>query len=85
LPYLVRIWLYLSPVLWFIEDAPDRFEDLMIINPLYSLLGGWSDLLVRGEIPPLSLWIAAAAWSLAAFIAGSLLFMSREREFVVRL
>jgi len=85
LPYLVRIWLYLSPVLWFAEDAPDRFADWMIINPLFSLLGGWTDLLVRGEIPSASLWIAAAAWSLAAFIVGSLLFMSREREFVVRL
>ena len=85
LPYLVRIWLYLSPVLWFPEDAPARYVDLMIINPLYSLLGGWTDLLVRGDIPALSLWIGGALWSLAAVVVGSLFFMSREREFVVRL
>jgi ABC-type polysaccharide/polyol phosphate export permease len=85
LPYLVRIWLYLSPVLWFPEDAPARYVDLMIINPLYSLLGGWTDLLVRGDIPALSLWVGAALWSLTAVVAGSLFFMSREREFVVRL
>ena len=85
LPYFVRMWLYLSPVLWFPEQAPERFESLMIFNPLYSLLGGWTDLLVRGQIPDLSLWIAGTIWALAAAVLGSLFFMSREREFVVRL
>ncbi|WP_116947238.1 ABC transporter permease [Jiangella endophytica] len=85
LPYFVRMWLYLSPVLWFPEDAPERFESLMIFNPLYSLLGGWTDLLVRGQIPDLSLWIGGIAWAVAAAVVGSLFFMSREREFVVRL
>jgi ABC-type polysaccharide/polyol phosphate export permease len=85
LPYFVRMWLYLSPVLWFPEDAPERFESLMIFNPLYSLLGGWTDLIVRGQIPDLSLWIAGAVWAIVAAVLGSLFFMSREREFVVRL
>jgi teichoic acid transport system permease protein len=85
LPYFVRMWLYLSPVLWFPEDAPERFQSLMIFNPLYSLLGGWTDLLVRGQIPDLSLWIAGVIWAAVAAVLGSLFFMSREREFVVRL
>jgi ABC-type polysaccharide/polyol phosphate export permease len=85
LPYFVRIWLYLSPVLWFAEDAPARFQAFIKFNPLYSLLGGWTDLLVRGTLPEADYWIGATAWALVAFVAGSLFFMSREREFVVRL
>jgi teichoic acid transport system permease protein len=85
LPYFVRMWLYLSPVLWFPEDAPERFEPFMIFNPLYSLLGGWTDLIVRGQIPDLTLWIFGVAWAVSAAVVGSLFFMSREREFVVRL
>ncbi len=89
LPYFVRIWLYLSPVLWYPEDAVrqlgeagSRFAE---INPLYSLIGGWTDLLVRGEIPDASLWFFAVGWALVSAVVGSLFFISREREFAVRL
>ncbi len=85
LPYLIRIWLYLSPVLWFAEDVPERLRPFMVLNPLYSLLGGWSDLLVRGQLPSPGLWLAAAGWSVAAAVVGALFFMSRERDFAVRL
>jgi ABC-type polysaccharide/polyol phosphate export permease len=85
LPYFIRIWLYLSPVLWFPEDAPEAFKPFMFLNPLYSLLGGWTDLLVRGQVPELSIWVASAIWSVVVLVAGSLFFMSREREFAVRL
>ncbi|MEU4390553.1 ABC transporter permease [Kribbella sp. NPDC023855] len=85
LPYFVRIWLYLSPVLWFAEDAPKKFQAFIQFNPLYSLLGGWTDLLVRGSIPEPKIWIGATVWAVAAALIGGLFFMSREREFVVRL
>lgn len=88
LPYFLRIWLYVSPVLWFPEDIGARIEGLepwMILNPLYSLVGGWSDLVLRAQVPDLKVWVAALAWALAALVGGSLYFMSRERDFAVRL
>ena len=62
-----------------------RLAPLMKFNPLYSILGGWSDLLVRSDVPPVNIWVAAAAWSITTLVVGSLFFMSREREFAVRL
>ena len=85
LPYFIRIWLYLSPVLWYPEEAPEALKPFLVLNPLYGLLGGWSDLLVRGHMPQPAIWISAAVWSFAVLIAGSLFFMSREREFAVRI
>lgn len=89
LPYLIRIWLYLSPVLWFPEDVVRRFGEvglrLSALNPLYSIVGGWSDLLVRSEVPSLGIWLTAFAWAVVAALGGSLFFISREREFAVRL
>jgi teichoic acid transport system permease protein len=35
--------------------------------------------------PPLWMWIASAAWAIGAVIIGFLFFVSREREFAVRL
>jgi ABC-type polysaccharide/polyol phosphate export permease len=75
----------MSPVLWFAEQAPPKFKGFIQYNPLYSLIGGWADLLVRGDIPNLKMWLGAAFFAVTAFVIGSLFFMSREREFVVRL
>jgi teichoic acid transport system permease protein len=57
----------------------------MVLNPLYPMIGGWSELLRGDEIPQVSWWVAGTLWAVAAFVAGSLFFMSREREFAVRL
>jgi teichoic acid transport system permease protein len=57
----------------------------MELNPLYSLLGGWGEAIVAGQVPALELWLGSAAWAFGALAVGALFFMSREREFVVRL
>jgi teichoic acid transport system permease protein len=85
LPYFLRIWLYLSPVLWFAEDVRASWRPFMSVNPLYSILGGWTDLIVRSEMPPFSIFVQAGLWALAAAVVGFLFFMSRERDFAVRL
>ena len=85
LPYLLRIWLYLSPILWYVEEVPARLAPIIYFNPLVYLLGGWTDLLVRSQIPEPRIWIGAAAWAIASALIGSLYFMSRERDFAVRL
>jgi len=89
LPYFARLWLYLSPVLWLESDVAERFGATVArfaqVNPLYSMIGGWTDLLVRSEVPPPAFWIAGLLWSLVALLLGSTLFMSRERDFSVRL
>jgi teichoic acid transport system permease protein len=85
LPYFLRIWLYLSPVLWFAEGVKHGLRPFMAFNPLYTILGGWTDLLVKGVLPPAHVWLTAMAWATVSCVLGSLYFMSREREFAVRL
>ncbi|WP_404384271.1 ABC transporter permease [Knoellia locipacati] len=85
LPYFLRIWLYLSPVLWFIEEVPGKLAPFMTFNPLFSVLGGFTDLLVRSDVPPPHIWVLAAVWSVLMAVGGFLFFISREREFAVRL
>lgn len=85
LPYFVRIWLYVSPVLLTVDQIRDKFRGLHVLNPLYSILGAWTDILDEAKVPSADLWGQAVAWSLGTFLVGALLFMSRERDFAVRL
>ncbi len=84
LPYFVRIWLYLSPVILLPEQL-SKFGAAEYANPLFSLLGGYTDLLVRSQMPTLGTWLQALGWSAAALLLGGWYFVSRERDFAVRL
>ena len=44
-----------------------------------------TDILDENKAPSHAIWLQAMAWSFGAFVVGSLLFMSREREFAVRI
>lgn len=85
LPYLLRLWLYLSPILYFADEVPDRYQIFVWLNPIGPLLDGWSDVLIRGDVPSLAVWGASLAWAVGLILVGSLFFMSRERDFAVRL
>jgi len=48
-------------------------------------MGSWSQVLIEGHQPSKYLLALGAAWSLGTLLAGGLYFMSREREFAVRI
>jgi|SRR5215210_1503233 len=85
LPYVLRIWLYVSPVLYYAEDVPDRYKFILDVNPLGGLLTAWSDVLNRGHAPEAWSMLLGLAWGLGLFVVAGLFFLSREREFAVRL
>ncbi|MEA2373592.1 MAG: teichoic acid transport system permease protein [Thermoleophilaceae bacterium] len=86
LPYILRIWLYLSPVLYYANQAPHAYRPFVIYaNPVGALLTCWSKILMFGQVPGLNLFLAATGWAVGLLIVGGLFFMSRERDFAVRL
>lgn len=85
LPYFTRTVLYLSPVLYTSADLDERLRFLEVVNPIFPILDTWSAVMVRGEAPALDAIFLASGWSLAIFAIGTYLFLTREREFAVRI
>jgi teichoic acid transport system permease protein len=85
LPYVIRIWLYSSPILYYADEVPEKYRFLVDINPLGALLTAWDDVLNQGHAPAAGDVLVAAAWAIGLFVLGALFFLSREREFAVRL
>jgi teichoic acid transport system permease protein len=85
MPYLLRVWLYISPVLYFADDMPHGYKWLLDANPLGQILAAWSQVLDLGQAPGWHSLAVASAWAFGLFIIGGLFFVSREREFAVRL
>jgi teichoic acid transport system permease protein len=85
LPYVLRVGLYASPVLYLASEVPDRYAILLDINPLARLIDAWTTVLYVGEAPSAHALAVGTAWAVGAFVVGAGFFMSREREFAVRL
>lgn len=85
LPYFTRIWLYTSPVLYYADEVPSRFKPILAANPLYPMLGALSDAVNQAQTPSLGLLAWGFLWAVGVFVLGALFFISREREFAVRL
>jgi len=85
LPYVLRIWLYVSPVLYYADEVPQRYKWLLDVNPLGGLLTAWSEVLNEGHAPQAESMLLGLAWGIGVFVVAGLFFLSREREFAVRL
>ncbi len=85
MPYLLRAWLYTSPVLYYADEMPQRYRFLLDINPLGQLLAAWSGVINQAQAPTGHQLLVAAAWAFGFLLVGFIYFVSRERDFAVRL
>jgi len=88
LPYFIRIWMYLSPVLWLPENVAHFSKTILTIirlNPMYAMLGGYAETIQEGRVPAPGLFVSAGVWAVAVAAVGFIFFISRERDFAVRL
>lgn len=85
LPYFMRIWMYGTPILYFYNEVPERIKPIINLNPLTPLFTAWSDVLTLGISPPLKFMAWGLACAIVALVVGALFFISRERDFAVRL
>ena len=85
LPYFMRLWFFASPVLWAADQLPKSGEFLRYINPMFDFVATWSNAIVYGEWPNPQVWLVMSGWALLALVLGGYVFLSRERDFAVRI
>jgi teichoic acid transport system permease protein len=85
LPYLTRSLLYLSPILYEASSVSDQIKSVQILNPIFYLLDSWSRVVVHAQSPTMFGLIHASVWAIAIFFIGTYFFLTRERDFAVRL
>jgi len=85
LPFLVQIWMYLTPVVYGATLIPERYRFLLGLNPMtavvegfrWALLGG---LLADARAPQSLLWLSVGV-ALVVLVGGLVFFRSTERNF----
>ena len=91
LPYLLRLGMYMTPILWFVRDpvthvlASGIRRHIATYNPLAPIFEIWSDAVVVGQASPLGTWLRAIVISAVVFVVGFVVYVSRERDYAVRI
>lgn len=82
IPYLNRIWLYLSPIIWplsFLEGRSlGRFAEY---NPMFAMISVYRTALINYEFQPRML-LYSVIWALVMFVLGVGLFIRYEGNIV---
>ncbi len=80
-PYIVRMWLYLSPILWAdatIEGTPEWAKRLAELNPLVPILDLYRYALAGIETDLGVAFLGATAWAVFFLVTGALWFIKYE-------
>jgi len=85
LTYITRIWMYLSPVLWLPNTLRGSMKILLYINPLGPVLDATSRVWVSGESLNKLSFYGSIFWAIASIMIGGYFFISRERDFAIRI
>ncbi len=87
LPYMVRIWMYVTPVMFTIVDIQrlsPAIRACFMANPLYPYFA-MLEQIFAARWPSPGYLMAATAWATVAILVGGVSFLIRERGYAIRL
>jgi homopolymeric O-antigen transport system permease protein len=80
-PFIVQIWMYISPVVYPLSLVPERYRTLYALNPMAGIIQAFRVVLLRtGEIPWGTLGVSTIV-GMALFLSGTLYFRKTEHLF----
>lgn len=84
-PFLVQIWMYLTPVVYSLTLVPERFRWLLALNPMTGVVEGFRWALLGGAMtetaaPGPLFWVSAVI-AVIVLISGAFFFRNTERTF----
>jgi lipopolysaccharide transport system permease protein len=84
-PYLVQVWMYVTPVIYGSTLIPERFRFLLGLNPMTGVVEGFRWALLGHHLadaqPPGPLFVLSIGIALVVLVSGAVFFRSTERTF----
>jgi lipopolysaccharide transport system permease protein len=80
-PFLVQVWMFLSPVVYPLSLVPENYRLLYALNPMVGVIEGFRTVLLgTGSAGPAVLGVSAAS-AVVLFVGGTVFFRRWERSF----
>ncbi len=79
--YLNQIWFFATPVIYPTTLIPEKFQFLIALNPMISVIEGIRWTLIGVRPPDIRFMLISTAVVVVLFISGLIYFQKSEREF----
>jgi len=80
-PFLIQIWMFVSPVVYPASMVPEKFRLLYALNPMAGVVEGFRSILL-GKTPfPFGMVIISTIIAILLLISGAMYFKRMERTF----
>ncbi len=80
MPFLIQIWMFASPVIYPLSAIPERYRDVVAINPMFGLMEAWRALVLNTTVDGRRLAISTAV-AVILLLIGLAYFRRVEDEF----
>jgi lipopolysaccharide transport system permease protein len=80
-PFVVQIWMYVSPIVYPLSLVPERYQTLYALNPMVGVIEGFRSVLLGTPAVPASTLAVSFAAGVVLLITGALYFRRMERTF----
>lgn len=78
---LLSIWFYLTPVIYPVEQFPEKYRFIFSLNPMSVIINGYRQTILGGKDPNMTSFLAVAVFSILFFIISFLYFKKTEGKF----
>lgn len=82
---LSMAWMYMTPVLYSIEQIPEQYRGIAYINPMTSIIIAYRDILYYGKVPESNILLSSIVSGVLVLIVGKVVFSKLQRGFAEEL
>jgi lipopolysaccharide transport system permease protein len=81
LPFLVQIWMFMTPVIYPVSMIPEQYRPYLALNPLAGIIDAFRASVLPTKVLDLPLLGMSLAATVVVFVGGALYFRRTERWF----
>jgi lipopolysaccharide transport system permease protein len=81
IPFLIQLWMFVSPVAYPMSIIPERWRVLYSLNPMTGVIEGFRWALLGGQLPDVQLIAVSALAITMLLVPGAIYFRHTERTF----
>lgn len=80
MPFLLQLWLYVTPVIYPLSVIPQRYRPIFYLNPMTGVIDAYRRVIVQGQPPDFGLLAISAVLSLILLALGYRYFKGVEMQ-----
>jgi ABC-2 type transport system permease protein len=82
---VIRIWFYLTPILYPVTMVPDRYQFYFFLNPMTIIVAAYRWAILGAEFPDIGIMLMGVSFSILILLSGIWFFSINESNIIKRL